>query len=291
MYPVILELGPLKLHSYGLMIALGFLAVLYLIQRAAEKEGIPAKTVHEMCFWGLFWGIAGTRVLHIIMYPENYSWSDPIGWIALWQGGLVFQGALPAVFLYVYLGLKKRGIPFMKAPDLVFPYFPLGHAFGRVGCFLNGCCHGVRADGLPWAVSFPRWPRDLADPQVVGSPPYLAHARTYPDFSMSQELWSHPVHPAQLYSVAGLALISLTLIALKKKWNPFEGFTLPLYMMMYGAGRTGIEFVRGDGNPMNLGLGILTNQQVFSLLMAFAGLGLFLWLRQRAERTPGQRAV
>jgi phosphatidylglycerol:prolipoprotein diacylglycerol transferase len=274
----------LKLHSYGLMIAIGFLVVLYCIQREAAKEGIDAKTVHEMAFWGLFWGIVGTRLMHIAMYSENYSWNDPIGWIALWNGGLVFQGGFLAV-IYVYLGLKRRGISFWVATDIVLPFFPLGHAFGRLGCFLNGCCFGQRAEGLPWAVQFPRWPHDLSNSRVVGSPPYLAHARAHPDFSVTEQLWSYPIHPTQLYSAAGLVMIALTIIALKKWWYPFKGFTVPVYLVLYGTFRFFIEFIRDDSNPTNLGFGVLSNQQMFCLLMIAGGIVLYIYLRAHSSRS------
>jgi phosphatidylglycerol:prolipoprotein diacylglycerol transferase len=274
MFPVILELGPITLHSYGLMIALGFLAALGLMQRDARRAGLDPAMIGEMAFWSLFIGVAATRVLHIIMYSENYSWSNPFGWIAIWQGGLVFQGAIPAVFLYAWWGLRKRGIPFWKAPDVVLPWIPLAQAFGRMGCFLNGCCFGLRADHLPWAVRFPE-----------GSPPFNAHSRLT-DFMYGVQTTSFPVHPTQLYSVGLLLTMCLALFLMRRYWRPFEGFTVPLFLGLYGVKRFIVEMFRGDGNPTELGFGLLSNQQVFALGMVGLGVVLFFYLRPRLARVP-----
>lgn len=279
MFPVILELGPIKLHSYGLMIALGFLTALVLMQRDAKRAGLDSNAIGEMAIWSLFIGVWATRALHIIMYPENYSWSNPLGWIAIWEGGLVFQGAIPAVFLYAWWGLRRRGIPFWKAPDVVLPWIPLAQAFGRMGCFLNGCCYGLRADHLPWAVRFPE-----------GSPPFAAHSRLT-DFMYGTQTTSFPVHPSQLYSVGLLLAMSAALYLLRRHWRPFEGFTVPVFLALYGVKRFIVEMFRGDGNPTELGLGLISNQQVFSLLMIALGVGLFLYLRPRLPKSPWPAAM
>ncbi len=79
MFPVLFEIGPLKINSYGVMIAAGFLTGLYFVQRDAVKRGLPPKVFADMAFILLPLGIAGTRIAHIIMFPEFYSWDDPIG--------------------------------------------------------------------------------------------------------------------------------------------------------------------------------------------------------------------
>ena len=91
MFPILFEIGPLKINSYGLMIAVGFLTALFFAQRDAVKRGLPPKVFADMAFILLPLGIAGTRLAHIIMFPEYYSWDDPIGWTAIWRGGPVFR--------------------------------------------------------------------------------------------------------------------------------------------------------------------------------------------------------
>jgi len=260
MYPTILELGPITLYSYGLMIALGFITVLFFMQRDAKRCGVDPNAISDTAFWVLIIGVAATRLTHIVMYPQYYSWNDPIGWINVTNGGLVFQGAIPAALLFCYWSLKRRGIAFWVAADIVMPYVPIAQAFGRGGCFLKGCCHGARADGLPWAICFPE-----------GSPAYHAHQEQYADFP-ADALWSFPIHPTQIYSILLLLCLSAALL-FARKHRPFIGATLPLYFILYGVCRFIVEIFRGDGNPTQAYLGVeLSSQQVICLIMMAIGI-------------------
>lgn len=275
MYPTILELGPITLYSYGLMIALGFITVLYFMQRDAKRCGVDPNAISDTAFWVLIIGVAATRLTHIVMYPQYYSWSDPIGWINVTNGGLVFQGAIPAALIFCYWSLRRRGISFWVAADIAMPYVPIAQAFGRGGCFLKGCCHGARADDLPWAVCFP-----------PGSPAYHTHQEQYADFP-ADALWSYPVHPTQIYSILLLLCLSAALLYARKR-RPFIGFTLPLYFILYGVCRFIVEIFRGDGNPTQEFLGVeLSSQQVICLIMMAIGaiVGAALY-RRRDKRAP-----
>jgi phosphatidylglycerol:prolipoprotein diacylglycerol transferase len=264
------------------MIALGFLASLYLAQRDGKKVGIEPQFVSNVAFWGLLLGIAGTRLLHIIMFPSYYSWRDPIGWIAIWNGGLVFQGALIGPIFYVWYALKKRNLSFWLGADLGIAYVPLAHASGRIGCFLNGCCYGSRTE-LPWALRFPRVPWDLSK-TPEGSPPYLDHCQRYSELSIHSSHWSFSVHPTQLYGVAGLLALCLILLYLRKHWHPFLGFMLPTYFVLYSIGRFFVEFLRGDHNPT---IGVFSEQQVFCIVSAMIGVVLFgVLYTYRKSRPP-----
>ncbi|HEO72475.1 MAG TPA: prolipoprotein diacylglyceryl transferase [Candidatus Hydrogenedentes bacterium] len=282
MFPTLLKVGPVTFHSYGLMIAVGFLAAFTMVKRDARKQGIDPQFANEMWLWALLWGIAGTRILHIIMFPDAYSWKDPLGWIAIWRGGLVFQGALPPAILYGWYYARKHEMRFWTLVDLIVPYIPLAHAFGRVGCFLNGCCYGKRTE-LPWGISFPRVPWNLSV-SPTGSPAYLDHCRRFA-LSHASDHWSYPVHPTQLYSVAALLCICATVVLIRDKWHPFAGVSMPAYFTLYGAFRFFVEFLRGDHNPTHFGA--FSDQQVFSLLLVAGGLilfsALYLWDRPKAK--------
>lgn len=261
MHPVILDLGRIKLHTYGLMIAIGFLSALYFIRRDARKRvGVESDIVNEMSFWILITGIAGTRLLHILLYPQDYSLTDPVGWVALWRGGLVFQGALPTALAYYYVAVRRRNLPFWASLDVAIPYVPLAHALGRVGCFMYGCCYGKPTD-VPWGISFP-----------AGSPAWNdgLHA--------ADAACTYPLHPTQLYSVAGLLVLCGLLLAIRRSWNRFDGVTVPAYLMLYGVFRFVVEFFRGDNNPRHLGSLALSDQQVIAAVMAVLGIALFVAL-------------
>jgi len=265
------------------MIALGFLAALFFIKRDAARSGIDVAVVTDMTFWGLLIGIAGTRLLHIIMFPDYYSWRDPVGWIALWRGGLVFQGGPPLVAVFCYFYLRHYKQPIWKTADIIFPYVALGHAFGRMGCFLKGCCYGARTD-LPWGVRFPRVPADLSV-YPTDSPAFLDHARSYPEVSISSDLWSLPVHPTQLYSVVALIALCLVLLLLRKKWHPFYGFTMPVYFVFYSTYRFFVEFVRADHNPNHFG-DSFSDQQVFCLVTIVVGILMFFVMKKYCSPYP-----
>lgn len=273
MHPTLLKLGPVTLHTYGLFLAIAFLAALFLIQRDAKRAGLNPQAITDMAFWTLLAAIFASRVRHILMFPDMYAWNDPLGWIAIWRGGLVFDGGLVGAILFCYVYMRWRGMDIWKTADVVLPYLPMAHAIGRLGCFFGfGCCYGKATD-LPWGVCFPRIP---ADPSQVatGSPVYLDQFGSH-----GHELWSLPVHPTQLYEAVGLLAIFGMLLLMRKKWHPYKGFTLAVYMVSYGTLRFLVEFLRGDHNPTRIAG--LSDQQVFSLLLAGIGLILFFTMRRR----------
>lgn len=276
MLPTLLKIGPLAVHTYGLMIAIAFLTALHLTQRDAAREGIDPHLIGAMAIWALLFGILGTRIMHIILYPQDYSWKDPIGWIAIWQGGLVFQGALPGALIYCVYGCRKNKVPFWKISDCTIPYLAMGHAFGRIGCFMNGCCYGARTD-MPWGIRFPRIPWDVAQP-ATGSPAYIDHCQRFSELSTGVDHWSYPVQPTQIYGVLGLLALCLVLLYLRKHWHPYTGFLMPVYLILYSVGRFFVEFLRGDHNPTTFG--VLSDQQVLCIVTLLAGVVLFIILQQ-----------
>jgi phosphatidylglycerol:prolipoprotein diacylglycerol transferase len=170
--------------------------------------------------------------------------------------------------------LRRRGVDFWPFADIAVTYIPLGHALGRLGCFLNGCCYGERSE-VPWAIPFRRVPMDLSQ-TPVGSPVYIDHCKRF-GLSYWDDAWSFPVHPTQLYSLLGLMSIFALLYLLRRKWHPFTGFVLPLYMVLYGIMRFIVEFYRGDHNPTHFG-GVLSDQQVFSVLIVVLGVVFYIYL-------------
>ncbi|HNR31046.1 MAG TPA: prolipoprotein diacylglyceryl transferase [Candidatus Hydrogenedentes bacterium] len=261
MHPVLLDLGRVKLHTYGLMIAIGFLVALFFIRRDARRRlGIEPDVVNAIGFWILITGVLGARLLHILLYPHDYSLTDPVGWVALWRGGLVFQGALPAALAYYYVAMRRKNLSFWAGLDVALPYLPLAHAFGRVGCFMYGCCYGRPTD-LPWGIRFPE-----------GSPAWNEGLHAM------DAACTHALHPTQLYSVFGLLAICGLLLLARRAWRRFDGIAAPAYLFLYGVGRFIVEFFRGDNNPRHIGGLVLSDQQVIALGMALFGAALFVVL-------------
>lgn len=280
MWPILLDLGPIKVYSYGLMVAAGLLTAIVLVQRDAIARGMNPKVFSDMAFYVFVIGLISSRIAHIALYPRFYSWDDPKEWIAVWNGGLVFQGALLPAGIFAWWYLRRNGIRFLDAADIMFPYVPLGHAFGRVGCFLYGCCYGrptdfflgIPARRVPWDTSLP----------AHGSPAYMEYLETSGLDRMHAEHWSHPIHPTQLYSVLGLLTIFGLMLLMRKYWHPFNGFTFPMYLILYGVLRFVVEIFRGDHNPT--AFWDLSQQQMFCVASFVLGIALFFYLYRRAGR-------
>lgn len=241
MRPVLLELGPFKLYSYGVLIALGGLAAIRYWRPRLSKMGIA----HDQDFWLLVnsilaGGFVGGRLLYLAEYvPREELLSAALAF----NRGFSVLGAFFGVAAAVWLVSRFRKIPFLPLLDHVCVAAPLWHAFGRVGCFLAGCCFG-RECALPWAVTFSD-PRTLAPNGV-------------------------PLHPSQIYEAAGTLLLFFFLRPLPGLLKP--GRTAGAYFVSYGLLRFFLERFRGDTVP--LGDWPLTAGQGISLALAAAGAAL-----------------
>ncbi|MCX5680566.1 MAG: prolipoprotein diacylglyceryl transferase [Candidatus Omnitrophica bacterium] len=146
MHPILLKLGPLTVYSYGAFVALGLAVAAFLIYLRAVNFGINKDDSLDLVVLMLVAGIAGARLLYVLLNIGYYR-ANPSELIDLSKGGLVWYGgffsALGASIVYI----KQKKMGFWNTMDLVTPYIALGQAFGRVGCFLNGCCYGF--NGIP----------------------------------------------------------------------------------------------------------------------------------------------
>ena len=243
MKPILFSFGAIHLYSYGLSIAIGVLLSLFLMKRRALKEGFPGPDdVFDMAFAVLVWGFLGARLFYVI---QNFSYYviEPLKIFAVWEGGLIFYGGAITAFLGFWLMARKKKWPFWKTLDFLVPYGALTHAFGRIGCFLNGCCYG-KACELPWAVRFP-------------------------------EL-SYAVHPTQLYE-AFYDIVLFAFLIKRRKRARFEGEIGLLYFLLYGMGRYTIEFVR---EPSWMWMGFTSNQWLSVAIMIIAFI-LFQFRRRK----------
>lgn len=217
MHPILLEFGPLTVHTYGFFIALAFLAGMLWTMREAGQRGLPAQYVPDFSFYIILGSIIGARIMYVLLNP-SYFLKNPLEALMFWKGGLVFLGgAIVATFLG-YLFLRRKKQPVWPWLDALAPGLALGQAVGRLGCISAGCCYGKYCD-LPWAVTF----------SDVNS---LAPLHT-------------PLHPTQAYhSLAGL--LSFIILLLFKKRITTPGKLMGLFLVLYSTFRFGIEFFRGD---------------------------------------------
>lgn len=241
MRPILLELGPLKLYSYGVFIALGGLAAIRYWRPRLSRMGIA----REQDFWLLVnailaGGFVGGRLLYLVEYVPR---EDLLAAALAFNRGFSVLGAFFGVAAAVALFARFRRVAFLPLLDHVCVAAPLWHAFGRVGCFLSGCCYG-RECSLPWAVTF-----------------------TSPMTSAPLGL---PLHPTQLYEAAGTLLLFFLLRPLPGRLA--AGRAAGVYFVSYGLLRFILEGFRGDTVP--LGDWPLTAGQGLSLALAAAGAAL-----------------
>ena len=242
MMPYILEIGPLRVPSYGFMLMIAFMTNYFLLTRETKKLGKDPEIAGDLVFWAAIGGIGGSKVYYMIENFDAFS-ADPLAMIFS-GSGLVFLGGLAGGMLAVTIYLRKKNEPWLMWADIVAPCLILGYAIGRIGCFLVGDDYGIPTN-LPWGMSFPR-----------GAPP------TYQE-----------VHPTQIYeAVLGLSIF-FVLSRLRLKSKPL-GSVFSFYLIFAGMERFLIEFIRTNEKYM-LGL---SGAQVISLIMVTTGIILLTQL-------------
>ncbi len=141
MHPILFSIGPFKIYSYGVMMALAFMLGTYLVDRRAVKNNIDRNKVIDLIIYLLISSIIGARILYVVINWQDYS-RNPFDIVKVWEGGLIFYGGLVSGILTAIWYLKRNKLKFSKVADILSPSLALGSAIGRIGCFLNGCCYG-----------------------------------------------------------------------------------------------------------------------------------------------------
>jgi phosphatidylglycerol:prolipoprotein diacylglycerol transferase len=252
MRPILFELGPVPIRSYGALLVIGFLLGLWRATRVSKRYGIPSSQVVDACVTVLLAGIVGARVLYLLLSVPHAGWGVFSEFLRVWEGGLSFHGGLIGATAALAVYVKIKRIPFLKFADLLAPSLAIGYAFARIGCFLNGCCYGVPTH-FPWAVEF-------TDPQ-------------------SGHLTA-PSHPAQLYAFA-ISLVIFALLTRVERWRRPTGFVFFSYLVLYSTYRFLIEFVR-KGVTAEVWFAGLTQAQVASLaaIIIFGVILLYLYRKR-----------
>lgn len=240
MHPVLIRIGPLSIHTYGVLVAAGFLLGLSLAVRQGKKQGIPPERIIDIGFYALLAAIVGSRLLFVAINAGHYL-KHPLDVMKIWEGGLVFYGGLLLAVPVALWYIRKHSLDMGKLMDIFAPSMAVGHAVGRLGCFASGCCYGKPA-GVSWAVTF-------LDPECL--------ART-----------GIPLHPTQLYESLGEFLNFLILITLRR-WQSFKGQLFWTYIVLYSALRFTVEFFRGDAARGYVVAGISVSQGI-SLIIGLA---------------------
>jgi phosphatidylglycerol:prolipoprotein diacylglycerol transferase len=255
MFPDLFTIGPLTIHTYGLMVALGIMAGVGLAEYLHRRSGGEPGMILDMALIIVVTGLIGARILFILVNLDYYI-SNPLETVMLWKGGLVFYGGLAGGLLALLGYIRFYHLSLWHTLDLGAIAISLGHGVGRLGCFSAGCCYGRPTD-LPWAVTFTN-PRCLA-----------------------VEVLGQPVHPTQLYSFFFLMGLTLFLVWLEPR-KKFAGLGTAAYLILYGLFRFGVEFLRSDPRgTLDLFGTTLTTSQWISLVAVVAGVTLYIVLSRR----------
>ncbi|MBI5343279.1 MAG: prolipoprotein diacylglyceryl transferase [Deltaproteobacteria bacterium] len=251
MHPVLLKIGSLKIYSYGVFVAIGFLAALWVAGREIERKGLDRERFYDLGFWVVIAAIAGARIFHVLVYWDHYRY-DPSEIVKLWNGGLVFYGGFIAALAASAWFLRRHRMTFLPVADASAIGIPLGLAFGRIGCTAAGCCYG-KFTTLPWAVVFTN-PASLAPLHV-------------------------PLHPTQIYeSLAAFAIFG-GLYATRDRFET-PGMRFWTLLIVYGVVRSFLELFRDDPRGF---LGPISESQVVSAVLITYAVISIVHARNRAR--------
>jgi phosphatidylglycerol:prolipoprotein diacylglycerol transferase len=267
MFPRLLELGPITLYSYGLLLALAYLAGLRLALVRARARGLNGDRVMDLGIWIIVSALLGAKLLLLYQDWRLFS-SDPRQLLSLAQSGGIFYGGLILAVIVALWYIRRHNLPMWTTTDVFAPGIALGHVIGRLGCFLAGCCYG-KVTTVPWAVVF-------TDPFAA------ANAGT--------PLNVH-LHPTQLYESFAELVILIGLLAFEKKGRPFPGRTFWSYMLAYGATRFVIEFFRGDSGRGLYFAEAVSLSQMISIGLVPLSLAMLWWLSRAVSPTANAAAV
>ena len=263
--PVALSIGPMKIHWYGIMYLLAFIVAWFLAIRNSQRPWSPVKKtqVEDLIVYGAFGVILGGRLGYLLFYSADKWLADPAMLVRIWEGGMSFHGGLIGVAVALLIYSRKYQITFLSLTDFATPLVPTGLFFGRIGNFIGQELYGRPTD-VPWAMIFP------ADPQQLAR------------------------HPSQLYEAAFEGLVLFFVINWYARKPRLYGEVTGLFLILYGAFRFTIEFVRqpdaqfaGQAALMET-FNWMTRGQALCIPMILLG----IWFMRRSIRSMlGQSSV
>src|SRR5262245_27154978 len=259
MHPVLLELGPATIYTYGVLLAAAYLLGLQLAMHRAKSRGLDQTRVLDLGIYIIISALIGAKLLLLVTDFRSFA-DNPRALLDLARSGGVFYGGLILAVVVALWYIRRVGLPLWTTCDVFAPGIALGHVVGRLGCFFAGCCYGKETH-VWWAVTF-------TDPYAaanVGTPLNV------------------PLHPTQLYEAGAEAIILLLLLATESRGKKFAGRTFWLYMLLYAVSRYVIEMFRGDPRGSVL---IFSTSQFISVILAPLALFMLFYLRRRGAPEP-----
>jgi phosphatidylglycerol:prolipoprotein diacylglycerol transferase len=255
--PELFTVGPLTVYSYGVLLAAAYLLGLRLAMSRAKALGLDPTRMLDLGIYIIISALVGAKALLVVVEWDHFT-TSPGELLSLARSGGVFYGGLILAVAVAFWYIRRHRLPFWQTCDVFAPGISLGHAIGRIGCLLAGCCYG-RVTDVPWAVTF----HSPAAAANVGTPLGV------------------PLHPTQLYETGAELVILAFLLSTEKRGRAFAGRTFWLYLLLYGVTRFAIEFFRGD--PRGLVFGALTTSQFISVVLVPLSLAMLVWLSRQPQ--------
>ncbi|HRG07522.1 MAG TPA: prolipoprotein diacylglyceryl transferase [Cyclobacteriaceae bacterium] len=256
MHPVLFKVGSFTIYTYGFCIALGaLLGFLYMYWQGKKQYSLTFDQSNNLFILLVLAGVVGGKFFMIFEDPSLYL-SQPK---KLFSGsGFVFYGSLLTTIPVMLWYFKKIKVPVLGMLDVMAVVTCIVHGFGRIGCFMAGCCYGLPTDGFLSVV--------FSNPVCQAEPLHT------------------PLYPTQLFEAAFIFSILIVLIILKKKKN-FDGQLFLIYLMVYAVGRGILEMFRGDIERGFLIENILSNSQFISILVISVALYFYIRLNRTKKIT------
>ena len=259
---------PQPIHSYGILIAIGFVLATQMIAREAKRLGEPRPDkLTDLAFYLLLVGLVGSRVLYIIVNIEEYA-AHPYEILYFWRGGLVFYGGFFAAVGYAVWWCRRNGKPLFLIADILIPMVAFNHVWGRIGCVAAGCCFGAITHS-PVGIEYP----------IQSVVQQMQHAQGFIR-AFDRPL---PVHAVQLYEAAGELALFMLLMWLRDR-KRYHGQLLLVWLALYPILRSFCEALRGDKERGFVVPGLISTSLFVSVLTALAAIALFFYLKRAGDR-------
>ncbi len=255
MHPELIKIGPFPIHTYGFLIAMGFIAAVEVLRVLSNRAKLDTERVLEAAYRSLLVGFLGARTLFVITQWSEFS-RDPVGIFKIWEGGFVFLGGPILVIPYLIWYLSKFKIPVWSLFDIAAPPLALGHAFGRLGCLAAGCCYG-KPTGTSYGVKLYS---SIVEPYLQGV----------------------PLHPTQLYEAGSLLVLFFGLLWILRR-KTFDGQVALSYLIAYPVIRSVIEVYRGDMVRGFIIEDVLSTSQFISIFVFIGAVGMLAFRLKQVQ--------
>lgn len=302
MDPIFVQIGPLALRWYGLLIALGVLAGAVVAVRYAGRRGLDQEKLLDMAIWLVLAGVIGARLVYVLTSPSAFfgPGGNPLSAFAVWQGGVSIHGGVIGVVVATWLYSRVHNLNMWAYLDVMAPVAGFGIIGGRLGNIMNGTDTGGRLTN--WPIGF-TWPepgtqtfgaigRFIFGPDLWSAFPGVCSDGSYiPLWQCTGEIVRGPVHFTQMYgAIIGVVVLLITLWALNRTTKP--GYAFWQMVIWYSVLRAVFEETFRD-NPLLFevyladgldqpGIGLFTVTQVASVVI----IAVAIWMLQRAKAQP-----